>query len=182
MKQITPLRFKEIPVLQAATLEHTPIGPIGVAVSEIGLVSVSFRPAVDMPTWRSADSPGSSALLDQALAELEEYLCGQRRVFTIPIDWRGLRPFQTQVLQMTAEIPFGELRTYGELARAAGRPGGAIAVGGIMAGNPMPLVVPCHRVVGSDRRLHGFGAPGGIKTKRYLLELEGHRFVAEKLA
>lgn len=182
MKQITPLRFKEIPVLQAATLEHTPIGPIGVAVSDAGLAGVAFCRAADVPAWRSADSPASSELLDQAMTELEEYLCGQRRVFTIPIDWRGLRPFQTQVLQMTAAIPFGELRTYGELARAAGRPGGAIAVGGIMAGNPMPLVVPCHRVVGSDRRLHGFGAPGGIKTKRYLLELEGHRFVAEKLA
>lgn len=166
---------------RTATLENTPIGPIGVAVSEAGLVGVAFCPAANVPAWRADGSLPVSDLLDQAVAELEEFLFGRRRVFSIPVDWRGLRPFQTAVLQMTAGIPFGEVRTYGELARAAGRPGGAIAVGGIMAGNPVPLVVPCHRVVGSDRRLHGFASPEGIRTKAFLLELEGHRIVAEKL-
>lgn len=167
---------------RTATLENTPIGPVGVAVSEAGLVEVAFCRAVDAPAWPAGGSLPAGDLLDQAVAELEEYLFGRRRDFSIPVDWRGLRPFQTAVLQMTAAIPFGEVRTYGELARAAGRPGGAIAVGGIMAGNPVPLVVPCHRVVGSDRRLHGFASPEGIRTKAYLLELEGHRIVAEKLA
>lgn len=182
MKKTTAFTTRTVTVLGAATLDHTPIGPLGVAVSEAGLVGVSFCRASNVPAWRSVDSPAANDLLDQAVTELEEYLCGRRRAFTIPIEWRGLRSFQTQVLQMTAEIPFGEVRTYGQLARAAGRPGGAIAVGGIMAGNPMPLVVPCHRVIGSDRRLHGFASPEGIKTKAYLLELEGHRIVAEKLA
>jgi methylated-DNA-[protein]-cysteine S-methyltransferase len=166
--------------LASATLADTPIGAVGVAVSPRGLVGVSFGPAGQVDAWQRA-ARLISPLLDQALAEIDAYLRGERKAFSLPIDWSGLKPFQVQVLQRCAAIPYGSLMTYGQLAAACGRPKGPIAVGSLMASNPMPLVVPCHRVIGSDRRLHGFGAPEGIRTKAYLLELEGHRIHGDRL-
>ena len=75
-------------------------------------------------------------------------------------------------------VPYGQVRTYGELARQTGSVGSARAVGGIMASNPIPIVIPCHRVVGSDGKLHGYGSPGGVDDKARLLTLEGQRIVA----
>jgi methylated-DNA-[protein]-cysteine S-methyltransferase len=115
------------------------------------------------------------------LAELSEYFFGIRKVFTVAINWDLIQGFQKEVLLATVAIPFGQVRTYGELAALLGKPGAARAVGTALARNPMALVIPCHRVVGSDRKLHGFAAPDGIRSKARLLELEGHQLKNDRL-
>ena len=104
---------------------------------------------------------------------MEEYLRGKRRVFELPLDLEGYTPFAMQIMAACRAIPFGGVRTYCQLAAEVGRPKTARFVGNTMARNPLPLVIPCHRVVGSDGRLHGFAAPGGLATKAWLLKMEG---------
>ena len=105
-----------------------------------------------------------------AALEVEEYLSGGRRSFSVPLDLRGT-PFQVKVWRAAASIPYGHVESYGSLAARVGVLGGARAVGRAMGANPVPLFVPCHRVVGADGSLIGFG--GGLDLKRRLLEMEG---------
>lgn len=156
----------------------TPLGHLWVAVSEAGLVAVEFD--MDRGTFASYvqarfKRPAKFApkRVSNETRQLREYLKGKRRGFTFPIDWSALRPFQRQALEATYDIPFGETRTYGELAHQIGRPRAARAVGRAEATNPMPLVIPCHRVVGADGKLHGYGGGEGLPTKEWLLKLEG---------
>jgi O-6-methylguanine DNA methyltransferase len=156
---------------------QTPLGDIWLAVSEHGLV------AVDFPTTESAFAdmlvarhkcrvevnPGWGA---QAAAQLREYTQGQRRTFDIAIDWSVLTPYQRRVLQITADIPYGQTLTYKEIAAALGNPRAARAVGRAEATNPMPIVLPCHRVIGADHKLRGYGAGAGLPTKDWLLRME----------
>jgi O-6-methylguanine DNA methyltransferase len=108
-----------------------------------------------------------------AAREVAEYLAGTRREFTFACDFRLVRgAFGQAVLCALAEVPFGALTTYGDLARRAARPGAARAVGGAVGRNPLPIAIPCHRVIASDGRLGGFSA--GLPNKRALLRLEGH--------
>ncbi|HET6372916.1 MAG TPA: MGMT family protein [Candidatus Polarisedimenticolia bacterium] len=107
--------------------------------------------------------------------EISQYLRGRRTRFTLHADLAGMTPFQRLVLDATARIPHGRVASYGEIARAIGRPGAARAVGQALSVNPVPLVVPCHRVIASNGRLGGFtvgGNPSGVGVKRRLLELE----------
>jgi len=108
----------------------------------------------------------------QALLQLSEYLSGHRRQFTLPLDLTGVTPFQSQVLRLTSQIPYGQTSTYKAIAEQVGKVNAARAVGRVEATNPIPLVIPCHRVLGSDGSLHGYGGPGGIKLKAWLLKLE----------
>ena len=103
-------------------------------------------------------------------AELEAYFTGRPTVFTVPVDWTGYSEFRLKALQFTAGIPSGQVSTYGGIATAVGSPRAARAVGGAMHANRTPIVVPCHRVVGSDGSLTGFG--GGLTLKQELLALE----------
>ena len=98
---------------------------------------------------------------------------GRRNAFTIPIDWSLFRPFQREALQAVFRIPYGETATYRDIAIEIGRPYASRAVGRANATNPMPLVIPCHRVIGRDGKLHGYGGGEGLKTKEWLLRLEG---------
>lgn len=162
-------------------LENTPIGTVWVAASESGLVSVSLwddeerflvettRLTGAVPT--SADDPG--ALVAGALIELETYLRGELREFRTPIDWSILKSFQAGVLEHVCAIPYGQTTSYGAIAEKLGRPGAMRAVGQANATNPIPIIIPCHRVLGADGKLHGYGARGGIETKAWLLKLEG---------
>jgi methylated-DNA-[protein]-cysteine S-methyltransferase len=107
-----------------------------------------------------------------AAHQVSQYLQGKRETFDIPIDWSVLTPFKEQALRATYAIPYGQVMTYGEIAQQLGNPRAARAVGRAEATNPMPLVIPCHRVIGADGELHGYGAGAGLETKAWLLELE----------
>ena len=109
--------------------------------------------------------------LDDPRRQLEEYFEGGRDVFDLPADLTGVPAFQTHVLEELARVPYGQVTTYGALARTIGNPRAARAVGGALNRNPVPIVLPCHRVVGSTGSLVGYG--GGLDRKRALLQLEG---------
>ena len=159
------------------------LGKVWAAASECGLTSVEF--GVDRSAFESTirrqlqcsvtDQPGNGYEIAKATAcQIGEYLEHHRRTFDLPIDWSVLSSdFQRIALQAVMAIPFGEIRTYGQIAAQIGYPRAPRAVGRANATNPMPLVIPCHRVIGSDGKLHGYGGYGGLKTKQWLLELEG---------
>ena len=123
------------------------------------------------PAWRY-----DGAALAVAAAELAEYFEGKRRAFTVPVALAGTE-FQLGVWKLLQAIPYGTTVSYGELARRIGRPDAARAVGLANGANPVPIIVPCHRVIGADGSLTGFG--GGLNTKRTLLDLEGALPVAD---
>lgn len=110
-----------------------------------------------------------SALSDKVFIQLQEYLSGKRKSFEFPYELHGT-PFQKKVWNALCEIPYGETRTYGEIAKAVGNPKACRAVGMANHNNPMTIVVPCHRVIGANGKLTGYG--GGLDMKEYLLELE----------
>jgi len=105
-----------------------------------------------------------------AVGQIAEYLAGERRVFALQLDWRGISDFGRRVLQACQQIPYGQTETYGGLAKIIGSPGAARAVGQALGHNRLPLVVPCHRVIAADGSLGGFG--GGLSLKQRLLDLE----------
>lgn len=153
------------------TLE-APIGTLLLAGCENYLRFASFA------TGRQARQPlehweHSPTMFTQAKTELSEYFQGERRNFDVPIKLSGT-DFQKAVWQALIEIPFGETRSYGEIAKAIQNVKASRAVGGANNANPIPVIVPCHRVIGADKSLTGFG--GGIPTKEFLLNLEGGNF------
>jgi methylated-DNA-[protein]-cysteine S-methyltransferase len=164
----------------AAVLETTaPCGPLAVAVTETGLARIHFG-RLDSLAVVMGEAPhgGSHPWLEQALQELDAYLAGKRKEFMLPIDWTGLTGFRRKVMEAALAIPYGRVCTYADLARSVGSPvGAARAAGRVMATNPIPPVVPCHRVLGTDGKLHGYAAPNGIEVKAWLLRLEGYRLV-----
>ncbi len=166
------------PPLHIGELKKTPIGDLWLAVSDQGLTAIEwgktreeFEAYLTKHFKRLVDY--KPKMVAEVASELRAYLKGRRHFFTIPIDWMLLRPFQRAVLQATHAIPYGETRTYKEIAGQVGRHGAARAVGRAEATNPMPLVIPCHRVIGTDGKLHGYGLGQGLKTKEWLLKLEG---------
>jgi methylated-DNA-[protein]-cysteine S-methyltransferase len=155
----------------------TPIGELLVAASDRGLAAISFETDDDC-VERLARIAGPRVLrsprsVDSARRELDEYFGGSRRTFDLTLDLRALPPFTVSVLDQLARVPYGETTTYGELARRVGHPRAARAVGTVMNRNRIPIVLPCHRVVGSTGALTGYA--GGLDVKQTLLELEGAR-------
>jgi len=136
----------------------SPIGPLGVTVAGDTVINVCF-----------GARPGPSAE-HPAAAELTEYFAGELTDFTVPFELRGGSEFERAVWAEIAKIPYGEMITYGAIATALGDPGAARAVGTACNHNPIPVIVPCHRVVGAGGKMVGFG--GGLDRKRRLLELE----------
>lgn len=108
-----------------------------------------------------------------AAAQMLAFLNKERQSFDLPIDWSFMSASQAEILRRVQAIPYGQKRTYGDIAQDLGKPGAARAVGRANATNPMPIIIPCHRVLGSDGKLHGFSAPGGLETKAWLLRQEG---------
>lgn len=158
---------------------HTKRGVLASVWSEQGLYELTFpyssapHAREHLTTAGKLDdplSPQQTAWQKVLEAELEVYFSGLPVVFTVPVDWTGYSEFRLKALQFTAGIPMGQVSTYGGIATAIGSPGAARAVGGAMHANRTPIVVPCHRVVGSDGSLTGFG--GGLALKQELLALE----------
>ena len=149
----------------------SPVGPLNVAASAKGLVALEFDRGHYPPkdrrnvTWK--ESPERTKPF---IRELHEYFAGQRREFSFCLDLRGT-PFQLQCWRALLAIPYGETRTYADIARAVRKPQAFRAVGMANNRNPIAIVVPCHRVIASDGTLCGYG--GGLDVKRKLLELEG---------
>lgn len=153
----------------------SPVGALLLAGDGTALTRVHFQsgrhPLKPAPEWRR-----DAGAFSDAVRELEEYFAGERRAFTVPLAPRGT-PFQLSVWQALRAIPYGETLSYGELACRLGSPAGARAVGLANGANPLPIIVPCHRVIGADGSLTGFG--GGLLIKRALLALEGAACVAD---
>jgi methylated-DNA-[protein]-cysteine S-methyltransferase len=163
--------------IHIAELSGTPLGDLRLAASEAGLLAVEWADAstdLDKYLRRFGRSVEPNARkLRTYLEEVGEYLTGNLRKFSFKIDWSSLRPFLMQAMQAVYTIPYGETRTYGQIAAQIGRPRASRAVGRANAANPMPLVIPCHRVIGSDGKLHGYGGGAGLPTKEWLLKMEG---------
>ena len=147
----------------------SPVGPLMLAADASGLRHIEFRDNRH-PADRSDWHGGDSEILQAAEAQLGDYFAGRRRVFDLPLAPRGTA-FQLRVWQELARIPFGETISYAQLAQRLGSPNGTRAVGAANGRNPLPIVLPCHRVIGADGGLTGFG--GGLQTKDQLLRLEG---------
>src|SRR3954468_6869664 len=149
----------------------SPVGDLHVAATDRGLCRISYRG----DDWEEqlARAFGVRVLrspLDDVRRELDEYFDGRRRDFDLSLDLR-VAPFNEEVLHELARVPYGRLETYGGLAAKVGRPRAARAVGSVMHTNPIPIVLPCHRIVGANGSLTGYA--GGLHVKRALLELEG---------
>jgi len=156
---------------------QTAWGWVGIASSPNGLLALTLpqptqERALEPLLERWGESPGyDDPRLDGLKKKLQRYFEGQRVVFDEPLDLAGATSFQRRVWLAVRDIPYGETRSYADIARQIGSPRAARAVGQAMAANPVPIVVPCHRVVGSDGGLGGFGS--GLNLKRRLLEMEG---------
>jgi methylated-DNA-[protein]-cysteine S-methyltransferase len=172
------IRFREAAagagLLDAAyDVADSPIGALLVAVTDRGLCRISFD--ADEGADRLSATFGRRVLrvprrLDNVRRQLDEYFDGRREVFELEPDLRFVPDFHRRVLTELALVPYGQVTTYGVLAQKVGHPGSARAVGGAMNRNPIPIVLPCHRVIGANGNLTGYA--GGIHVKRRLLELE----------
>ena len=163
----------------AYTTHDTPVGKLLLASTPAGLVRLAYLDAgsdeeavlarlAATVSPRVLSAPGG---LDEPRRELDEYFDGRRREFEVPLDWRLTRGFSQRVLQATARIPFGESSTYKQVAGEAGSPRASRAAGNALGANPLPIIVPCHRVLHAGGGLGGY--TGGLERKRALLEIEG---------
>jgi methylated-DNA-[protein]-cysteine S-methyltransferase len=160
----------------AYDLTETPIGTLLVAATDRGLCRISFRADPEAARDELARAYGPRVLrtskpLDRARLELDEYFEGRRRAFDLELDLRAVPDFHVQVLRELAKVPYGHVTTYGTLAQHVGHPRAARAVGTVMNRNRIPIVLPCHRVIGASGKLVGYG--GGLDVKERLLRLEG---------
>ena len=160
----------------AYRIVDSPVGPLLVAATELGLVRVAYaREGHDSVLQKLADTVSprillAPARLDAAARELDEYFAGARRDFDLVLDWRLSAGFRNVVLRHLPEIGYGHTASYAAVAKLAGNPKAVRAVGSACAANPLPVVVPCHRVIRSDGAMGGY--LGGVESKRILLALE----------
>ncbi len=169
------LEEAEDDIVYYSYLNDQHVGKLFIGRTDRGLVSLQF---VDTEDEFRARIEGRTVVyapekLNDVSEQLGEYLRGERSSFQLPVDLSGMTPFQQAVLNEVARVPRGEVVTYGELARRIGKPRAARAVGQALGRNPVPIVVPCHRVIASDGSLGGYSGRRGIETKEALLSLEG---------
>lgn len=167
----------------AYVIEDSPVGQLLLAVTKRGLVRIAYLDGgertdevlEDLADHISPRVLAAPARLDEARRELEEFFAGRRRQFELPLDWRLIRPgFGRRVLQATSRIPYGSVSSYKLVAGEAGSPRAYRAAGTALSGNPIPIVVPCHRVLHSGGGIGGY--TGGLDRKRTLLAMEGVLF------
>lgn len=159
----------------------SPQGTGSVEATDLGLCKVCLPGDSAVGSLGSNVLP-SSPLTNQAAQLLHEYFLGKKVEFNhLPLDLDGISSFRTRILLLTRLIPYGETWSYGQLADRAGFKKGARAVGGAMAINPLPVIIPCHRVVSAKGSLTGYSATGGIVFKKYLLTMEHVEFIGERI-
>jgi methylated-DNA-[protein]-cysteine S-methyltransferase len=168
--------------MESFSVVSTCAGPFGY-VARDGALAATYLPATESAIRRRirADFPlaiEAPHALPEFEHQIDEYFGGRPVTFDVPLDLDGFGPFARRVLELCHDIPYGETRSYGWLARAAGRPAASRAVGGAMASNRIPIVVPCHRVLRSDGSLGGFSSPRGVADKRHLLDMEASGLAA----
>ncbi|HTZ04309.1 MAG TPA: methylated-DNA--[protein]-cysteine S-methyltransferase [Gaiellaceae bacterium] len=157
-------------------VDDTPVGALLVGVTDHGICRISFDPDPERELEELARLHGSRVLrsskpLDRVHRELDEYFAGRRHHFDLETDLRAQPEFNRRVLAELARVDYGTTTTYGALAKQSGAPDAARAVGTVMNRNPVPIVLPCHRVIGANGKLVGYG--GGLDRKELLLRLEG---------
>jgi methylated-DNA-[protein]-cysteine S-methyltransferase len=169
------------------TTMASPVGDLILAATAEGLREIDFASSVTEASFvsrlrehgaepvrleRARDAaPAVRQILERTAAELREYFGGSRSQFDVPLDWGAMAPFQRAVLEATAAVPFGRVDTYAGIARSIGKPGATRAVGNALGRNPIPVIVPCHRIIRSDATIGGY--TGGLGIKQRLLTLEG---------
>jgi methylated-DNA-[protein]-cysteine S-methyltransferase len=166
----TSIKYKGIDMSLSFKHVVSPVGRLKVVAAKAGLVAILWEndnprrvPLTDLL------EEDNQSILVETERQLEEYFAGKREAFSIPLDMRGTA-FQKEVWRALQAIPFGKTFSYGEIAKQIGRPAASRAVGAANGGNPISIVVPCHRVIGSSGKLTGFA--GGLEAKTYLLNLE----------
>lgn len=152
------------------------VGNIQIVVSNLGIKELHIQGSIPVP-----DQVNAAIIPEQFITfvdDLRAYFLGEARQWNVDLDLSGLDGFLRDVLQLCRQIPYGQTRTYGDLAQILSRPPAAArAVGMCLAANPIPIIIPCHRVIGKDGKLHGYSGFGGIQTKAALLKLEGTRLM-----
>ena len=167
-------------MIRYGLIEQTPMGPIWVAVSDLGIVALDYcedEEGMCSSAEAMSDEPAKrdQAAIANISQQLDEYFSGKELEFEVDIDWSQFSEFQTNVLQVVVRIPPGQVKTYGQIAEEIGlNKSAARAVGRANATNPIPIIIPCHRVDGANGELTGYGGPGGVKTKAWLLDIEGY--------
>lgn len=167
--------------MKSSFLFETTVGFIAIIYREKKVVGVQFAGAdlvsakVDIEQrWQSEDVLAPASWVKSLSKKIQKHLSGKKQSFEdVPLDFEGMTTFRKKVYQNAMKIKAGQVITYGQLAKKSGSPGAARAVGSAMARNPFLILMPCHRVVGSNGKMHGFSAIGGIKTKEKLLKIEG---------
>jgi len=147
----------------------SPVGRLALVASDRHLVAIAWQAETDAAPFGAAPEGEPHPVLDETERQLRAYFAGERRAFDLPLEFRGT-DFQRRVWQALLTIPFGETRSYRDIATQLGRPSATRAVGAANGRNPIPIVAPCHRVIGADGSLTGFG--GGLENKAFLLDLE----------
>ena len=178
LRESLATRATEAGLLDVAYGTHdSPLGTLTVFVTRRGLAGISYpdepieQQLEEVASTISARVMAAPERTDRVRRQLDEYFAGDRRRFDVPIDWRALHGFRQQVLRATARIPFGQVSTYRDIAIEAGSPNAYRAAGNALGSNPVPIVVPCHRVLHAGGGLGGY--TGGLDRKRFLLGLEG---------
>src|SRR5919109_1862339 len=174
-KRVRSWFAEQAPLIQWGEM-ISPLGQLFVAVSGRGLCAVDFgRDESDFLDRLDpqAQLERNSEAVEHVITQLREYFTGDRSNFNLPIDISQLTPFHRTVLEVTCRITRGQVWTYRRVAEELGRPHCSRPVGQALARNPVPIVIPCHRVIATNGSLHGYSGGSGLKAKRWLLELEG---------
>jgi len=163
--------------LAGLLIKDSPVGPLFITTGRSGISKLKFCDDEEITyllmDYGSKSNEQGFEILERAEMQLNEYFNGKRMQFDLPVDILGETVFTQRVLEKVMNIPFGSVLSYGAVAGLTGNPESARAVGGAVARNPIPIIIPCHRVVSSRNELHGYSAPGGIGLKAKLLKHEG---------
>lgn len=174
-RTVEPQVANQSPTIRWSEMK-SPLGPLFVAASKRGVCAIEFgrrKPRFSTLAKTGAHLERDSRAVAPVLAQLREYFAGQRTHFDLPVDLSSLTPFQRGVLAVTRQIPAGQIWSYQRVAEKMGRPKSSRPVGQALARNPIPIIIPCHRVIASDGSLRGYSGGSGLKAKRWLLRHEG---------